>query len=144
MSALGNIGNMIANFYKMILRWLLPDPTKERGLLNPLRWVAAAIPDGIYKWAGIDPETGEQFLEYTTDGSLGKIVKEDDLSLTGQVKDGLQELTVTAKKRGSEFIDETGNNVNAFIEGNKKIVGDTVINVIGGVGGNETAAAVTD
>jgi phage-related protein len=49
----------VTNFLKAMLRSVLPDPTKDYGLLDPRKYVAMALPDKIYEFAGIDPGTGE-------------------------------------------------------------------------------------
>lgn len=49
----------ISDVFKEILRSILPDPSKEREWYDPIGLVQRAIPDSVYEYAGIDPETGE-------------------------------------------------------------------------------------
>jgi hypothetical protein len=51
--------NAAENFIKSILRSVLPDPAKDYGLLDPRGYVAKAIPDSVYEFAGLNPDTGE-------------------------------------------------------------------------------------
>jgi hypothetical protein len=66
---LGNIGSAATDFLKGILRSVLPDPSKDYGLLDPAGWAAKAIPDSVYKFAGMNPETGE--LMESEGGAIG-------------------------------------------------------------------------
>jgi hypothetical protein len=50
--ALSGIGNLAEGFAKSVLRDVLPDPSAT-GMLNPMSWVAKAIPDSIYEYAGL-------------------------------------------------------------------------------------------
>ena len=53
----GKITDVIGNFLKPILRSVLPDPSAD---LFSIQGIASkAIPDFIYEYAGINPETGE-------------------------------------------------------------------------------------
>ena len=45
---------------KSILRAILPDPSKDYGLFDPRGLAVKAIPDGVYEYAGINPDTGEE------------------------------------------------------------------------------------
>lgn len=56
---IGGIGDAIQNFIKSVLRFVLPDPTKDRGFFDPVNLVVKAIPDSVYEYAGINPDTGE-------------------------------------------------------------------------------------
>jgi hypothetical protein len=58
---LGGVADKIKEFQKALLRTILPDPNGSK--LNPLTWVAKAIPDGIYEYAGMDPSTGKKAIE---------------------------------------------------------------------------------
>jgi hypothetical protein len=56
------MANIIMNFYKAILRFILPDP-KGGKWYNPLSLIQKVIPDSVYEWAGLDPDTGEKLPE---------------------------------------------------------------------------------
>ena len=56
-------------FFKKVLRYVLPDPGLSFKPLNPKSWVSAAVPDAIYTYAGINPDTGER-LAPSTDTSV--------------------------------------------------------------------------
>ena len=87
--ALSGVGNLAEGFAKGVLRDVLPDPAAT-GVLNPMSWVAKAIPDSIYEYAGLKaagkeadkatpaaggsaPMTGAQSL---TDGEKSSKAKE--------------------------------------------------------------------
>jgi hypothetical protein len=53
----------ISDVFKEILRNILPDPSKDREWYDPIGLVQRAIPDSVYEYAGIDPETGEVLEE---------------------------------------------------------------------------------
>jgi hypothetical protein len=57
-AAVSNAGNMAEGFAKSVLRDVLPDPTAS-GVLNPMSWVAKAIPDSIYEYAGLKAKAKE-------------------------------------------------------------------------------------
>jgi hypothetical protein len=57
--AISSAGNAMENFIKEMLRAILPDPSKERAWYDPVALVQKAIPDSVYRYAGINPETGE-------------------------------------------------------------------------------------
>lgn len=51
--------NAIQNFNKKILRIILPDPDADREWYDPRGLIAKAIPSSVYRYAGLDPETGD-------------------------------------------------------------------------------------
>lgn len=57
-AAVSNAGSMAEEFAKSVLRDVLPDPAAS-GVLNPMSWVAKAIPDSIYEYAGLKPKAKE-------------------------------------------------------------------------------------
>ena len=59
MSIARGAGNMAENFIKTILRMILPDPGSDRAWYDPRGLVAKAIPDSVYEYAGMNPQTGE-------------------------------------------------------------------------------------
>ena len=58
MSIARGAGNMAENFIKTILRMILPDPGADRAWYDPRGLVAKAIPDSVYEYAGMNPQTG--------------------------------------------------------------------------------------
>jgi hypothetical protein len=54
---IGNIADAGKNFLKDILRSVLPDPSEGNAIL---KFAKRAIPDDLYKFAGLDPKTGEE------------------------------------------------------------------------------------
>lgn len=58
MSIARGAGNMAENFVKSILRMVLPDPGADRAWYDPRGLVAKAIPDSVYEYAGMNPQTG--------------------------------------------------------------------------------------
>ena len=59
MEKLGNFAGGINDFIKKILRAILPDPDAERPFYDPRGLVAKAIPASVYRYAGLDPDTGD-------------------------------------------------------------------------------------
>jgi hypothetical protein len=57
-NAVSNAGSMAEGFAKSVLRDVLPDPAAS-GVLNPMSWVAKAIPDSIYEYAGLKAKAKE-------------------------------------------------------------------------------------
>ena len=57
--AISSAGDAMEGFIKEILRSILPDPSVDREWYDPIALVQKAIPDSVYRYAGIDPETGE-------------------------------------------------------------------------------------
>ena len=58
--AFESIGDIMGRLIKSILRAILPDPSKDYGLFDPRGLAVKAIPDGVYEYAGINPDTGEE------------------------------------------------------------------------------------
>ena len=58
MSIARGAGDMAENFVKTILRMVLPDPGADRAWYDPRGLVAKAIPDSVYEYAGMNPQTG--------------------------------------------------------------------------------------
>ena len=58
MSIARGAGDMAENFIKTILRMILPDPGSDRAWYDPRGLVAKAIPDSVYTYAGMNPQTG--------------------------------------------------------------------------------------
>jgi len=64
-SAMGNMGDVVKNFIKSALQMVLPKPG---GSITDLGfWASKAIPDSLYKYAGMNPETGEIIPPVITD-----------------------------------------------------------------------------
>lgn len=55
----GAVVDIAKGFMKSMLRMILPDPGSDYGVLDPRKYISAAIPDKIYEFAGMDPKTGE-------------------------------------------------------------------------------------
>ena len=66
MSGMKNIGEAAKDLLKGILRGILPNPAGEEGGSKIANWIRGAvssvIPDGVYRFAGLDPETGARIL----------------------------------------------------------------------------------
>lgn len=84
MERLGNIAGGINDFIKKILRAILPDPDAERGLFDPRGLVAKAIPASVYRYAGLDPDTGDVL---PTGPDLMETIVGDDSNLRGAEMD---------------------------------------------------------
>ena len=84
MERLGNIAGGINDFIKKILRAILPDPDADRGLFDPRGLVAKAIPASVYRYAGLDPDTGDVL---PTGPDLMETIVGDDSNLRGAEMD---------------------------------------------------------
>ena len=74
-SGLSSIAEVVNNLYKSILRLVLPDP--DRSAFTPLGFVSRVIPDVIYRYAGLNPDTGELLpdpidLKVASKGDVGE------------------------------------------------------------------------
>ena len=49
----------VNNFIKSILRMILPAPNKPFDFLDPSSYVSRVVPPSVYRYAGINPKTGE-------------------------------------------------------------------------------------
>ena len=58
--AFSSLGNIMGNLIKAILRAVLPDPDGDYGLFDPRGLAVKAIPDSVYEYAGLNPETGDR------------------------------------------------------------------------------------
>ena len=77
--------NMVAKFYKMILRMILPDPDGKSFFSIP-SLVSRVIPSSIYEWAGLDPNTGERIPQEGDPNFVGPPAPEDPLLPTPESK----------------------------------------------------------
>lgn len=57
--AASGVGNLAEGFAKSVLKDVLPDPAASTSMLNPMHWVAKAIPDSVYEYAGITNKTNK-------------------------------------------------------------------------------------
>jgi len=64
----GNMANTAGNFIRDLLRGILPDPSVDRGFIKNL--AVKAIPNDLYRLAGINPETGEVTAGSESEGQL--------------------------------------------------------------------------
>jgi len=53
-AGLTDLSSMTNDFAKGILREILPNPNDHKSLSDPLHWVAKAIPQGVYDFAGVN------------------------------------------------------------------------------------------
>jgi hypothetical protein len=78
-STMSDMGAKINEYLKKILRSVLPDPTADYDFDDPKFYLRKIIPDAIYEYAGINPETGEEIISAAggdalagnTQGTLG-------------------------------------------------------------------------
>jgi len=75
LSGISNVAAAAKNLLKGILRSILPSPKNEDGGI--MGWiksqVSSVIPDKVYEFAGLDPETGERLLPKASEESLQAI-----------------------------------------------------------------------
>jgi len=75
LSGVANVAEAAKNLLKGILRSILPSPKNEDG--GVMGWiksqVSKVIPDKVYEFAGLNPETGERLLPKASEESLRAI-----------------------------------------------------------------------
>ena len=75
LSGVANVAEAAKGLLKGILRSILPSPKNEDG--GVMGWiksqVSKVIPDKVYEFAGLDPETGERLLPKASEESLRAI-----------------------------------------------------------------------
>ena len=100
-----------ATSIKKILRAILPDPDAERGLFDPRGLVAKAIPSSVYRYAGLDPDTGDVLpTEDITETIVG-----DDSNLRGAEMDANSRENTASEGQGqgdTVVISDTSNKQN--------------------------------
>ena len=93
LKGISNVADAAKNLLKGILRSILPNPKGEEGGGKIMNWirgaVASVIPDGVYKFAGIDPDTGERILP-----------KASAEQIMGLGRAGLQDAYINAQRIG--------------------------------------------
>ena len=138
------------DFYKMILRFILPDP-KGGKWYNPLSLIQKVIPDSVYEWAGLDPDTGEKLPDKE---EMGPPKPDDPLQPTPETKSTLSrwgenisgwwggddEIDPIVKlKKGEMGPPNPNGSINDVAINNTKGGDQTIINIVGDTGaGQET------
>lgn len=56
---LGDVSSALHGFYKKVLQMILPTPDTNAPWYSTGNLIAKAVPDSVYEYAGIDPNTGE-------------------------------------------------------------------------------------
>ena len=92
----GDIMSKINDFIKSILRSILPDP--KAPLLSIQGIASKAIPDAVYEYAGINPETGRVYSQYKNNNSSEGIVTRSNTNDTGAEIDSKSVEVQTAKE----------------------------------------------
>jgi len=166
-SALSGIGNLAEGFAKSVLASVLPKQS-DTSVFNPMHWVAKAIPDSIYEYAGLKaagkeaggaapaasggtPMTGAQSL---TDGEKSSKAKEagyeswNDYEASGwkyktPAPDSAASLTPAA---GTASITNTANTTGAQLmsSGSNISVSPVIVNNYGGNISNTTQSSVNN
>ena len=96
----GGVGDMINNFFKKILRAILPTPNDNAKWYDIPNLISKAIPNDVYKFAGLDPKTGEIVIDDTAKVEAFKAsTKEPGLKPEGAATGELSK-DVAAKKEG--------------------------------------------
>tara|TARA_B100000902_G_scaffold66553_1_gene72949 strand:+ start:338 stop:2134 length:1797 start_codon:yes stop_codon:yes gene_type:complete len=119
MDAIKNLAVDINELFKKILRGILPDPTVDREWYNPIGFVQRAIPDGLYRYAGIDPKSGEIEAQY----------KE---SIDSEVKKTGEDLNAASIENDANKNKSSGTNQSAVIDQSSKLSSAQTINIMGG------------
>lgn len=111
MEKLGNMMGGINDFIKKILRVILPDPDADREWYDPRGLVAKAIPSSVYRYAGLDPDTGDVLP--TED--IAETIVGDDSNLRGAEMDANSRENTASEGQGqgdTVVISDTSNKQN--------------------------------
>lgn len=105
----GNIANTASNFMRDLLRGVLPDPSVDRGFIKNL--AVKAIPNDLYRIAGINPETGEIEAGSESEGQLADLdnATEDEDDRFGGDRN-LQRRVDRARRRNARMRANANNN----------------------------------
>lgn len=132
LSGISNVAAAAKNLLKGILRSILPSPKNEDG--GVMGWiksqVSSVIPDKVYEFAGLDPETGERLLPKASEESLQAISDAGLADAYLQAKntgdaDEMEKLIREAEMRkqgGAETIVNNINNYNSTASSNSTTV----------------------
>lgn len=92
-SLVSGVGNMMKKFYGAILRLILPDPAGDGKWYNPMNLIQKAIPDSVYEFAGLDPETGARIPEPTDqiEGAGPQVMTGEQLDQTSTENQSIKE-----------------------------------------------------
>ena len=127
--ALSGVGNIAEGFAKSVLRDVLPDPAAT-GLLNPMSWVAKAIPDSIYEYAGLKAGGNE-----ITPGAVnGKMSTGEQLSDGEKSSKSKPVVTPITNTTGAELLNSS----------NTISVSPVIVNNYGGNTTNTTQSSVNN
>ena len=121
MSGVANVAAAAKNLLKGILRSILPSPKNEDGGI--MGWiksqVSSVIPDKVYEFAGLDPETGERLLPKASEESLQAISDAGLADAYMQAKntgnaDEMERLIRDAERMRDSGGETTVNNINNY------------------------------
>ena len=121
LSGISNVAAAAKNLLKGILRSILPSPKNEDG--GVMGWiksqVSSVIPDKVYEFAGLDPETGERLLPKASEESLQAISDAGLADAYMQAKntgnaDEMERLIREAEMRKQGGAETIVNNVNNY------------------------------
>jgi len=99
MKKLQVFGDVMSNFIKKILRIILPDPDADRKWYDPRGLVAKAIPSSVYRYAGLDPDTGDVI---ETEDITNKLVDDSNMD-SSFIAPNLNNQDVLKKNDNSQF-----------------------------------------
>lgn len=106
LETLSGLGDSMKEFSKKVLRLALPTP----GSSGIAGWVAKAIPDAVYEYAGVDPKTGAVVQETSQTGTPTKALEKTTTENT-QVKDAAASTAAAVSKAvNSSSSNQTVNN----------------------------------
>jgi len=116
-SGFGNMFGAVGDVIKSILRAVLPDPTAD--LLSISGIASRAIPDFVYEYAGINPETGE--------------ITPFENDLFDTVKDTGEELNAGSIENEANKNKQSEVNQSAVVDSSVKNSSAQTINIMGGM-----------
>jgi len=146
-NAVSNAGNMAEGFAKSILRDVLPDPAANTGALNPMTWVAKAIPDSIYEYAGLKAKAKE--AEATGGGTMpAESLTDDQKSLKAKEAgyESWKDYESSGWKYKTSMVAPTANTTGAELmnSSNNISVSPVIVNNYGGNTTNTTQSSVNN
>ena len=93
--------DMMTGIYKWILRKILPTPDANAPWYDIPSLIAKGIPDSVYQWAGLNPETGEEIVV----PDVGPPAPPEPLIPTPESKSTIGRWGDTIKGKGKEIVD---------------------------------------
>jgi phage-related protein len=125
MSIARGAGDMAENFIKTILRMILPDPGADRAWYDPRGLVAKAIPDSVYEYAGMNPQTGQVLPSVAAELAAQRSAMVQN-EATNSAANQAAAIAASVNVGGATVINKGGNTRSTTIVAAQKAIGGAV------------------